>query len=78
MRTTLDIDAPVLADLKRLKEREGKSLGRLASDLLAKALAEHRQPRSAARSRWHSQPMGLKIDILDKEALYEILDRDGR
>lgn len=78
MRTTLDIDDPVLADLKRLQEREGKSLGRLASDLLAKALAEYRQPARTTRVRWHSRPMGLKIDILDKEALYEILDRDGR
>jgi len=78
MRTTIDIDGPVLVELKRLQQLEGKSLGRLASDLLAKALADQRQPRRKARARWHSQPMGLKIDILDKEALYEILDRDGR
>ena len=39
MRTTLDLDAPVLNGLKRLQQREGQSLGRLASDLLATALA---------------------------------------
>ena len=43
MRTTLDIDDPVLKDLKRLQQRQGKSLGRLASDLLALALTETRK-----------------------------------
>jgi hypothetical protein len=33
MRTTLDIDDPVLKEIKRLQRREGKSLGRLVSDL---------------------------------------------
>ena len=28
MRTTLDIDDPVLRELKRLQAKEGKSLGR--------------------------------------------------
>ena len=37
MRTTLDIDDPVLRELKELQTREGKSLGRLVSDLLARA-----------------------------------------
>lgn len=40
MRTTLDIDDPVLHELKRLRAKEGKSLSRLASDLLARALKE--------------------------------------
>ena len=40
MRTTLDIDDPIVRELKRLREKEGKSLGRLASDLLARALKE--------------------------------------
>jgi len=40
MRTTLDIDGPILSELKALQEQEGKSLGRLVSDLLARALKE--------------------------------------
>lgn len=78
MRTTLDIDAPVLADLKRLQQREGKSLGRLVSDLLAAALAENRAPKEKKPFRWHSQRCGLLVDPVDKAALYEVLDRDGR
>ena len=32
MRTTLDIDDPVLQELKKFQTKEGKSLGRLVSD----------------------------------------------
>ena len=39
MRTTLDIDGPVLHELKQRQTKEGKSLGRLVSDLLARALS---------------------------------------
>ena len=75
MRTTLDIDDPILADLKRLQKREGKSLGRLVSDLLAQSLAA---PRTSARKapalKWITQPMGARIDLSDREALLDAMD----
>ena len=40
MRTTVDIDDPILAELKRLQKRDGRSLGRLVSDLLLQSLAQ--------------------------------------
>ena len=43
-RTTLDIDTPILRDLKRLQTREGKSLGRLASDLLGAGVRTRERP----------------------------------
>ena len=49
MRTTIDIDAPVLDELKRLQQLEGQSLGRLASDLLATAMAQARSREQAPR-----------------------------
>jgi hypothetical protein len=39
MRTTLDIDDPILKQLKDFQARDGRSLGRLVSDLLAQALS---------------------------------------
>ena len=42
MRTTIDIDTPLLDELRTLGQQEGKSLGRLGSDLLATALATRR------------------------------------
>lgn len=47
MRTTLDIDPPVLETLKELSRREGRSAGAVASDLIRRALSG-------------SQPMGVR------------------
>ncbi len=79
MRITLDIDDPILADLKRLQRREGKSLGRLVSDHLAHSLAA---PRTAARKppalKWITQPMGARIDLSDREAPLRAMDEPLR
>jgi hypothetical protein len=72
-RTTLDIDGPILQDLKRLQRREGKSLGRLASDLLASALGR-RTAEVKPSFQWSSRPMAARVDLADKEAVYSALD----
>lgn len=40
MRTTLDIDDPVLDAVKEIARREGRSAGSIASDLIRRALAQ--------------------------------------
>lgn len=40
MRTTLDIDPPVLDAVKELARREGRSAGAVASDLMRRALSQ--------------------------------------
>lgn len=78
MRTTIDIDDPVLKDLKRLQRREGKSLGRLASDLLAAALADARKREPQPEVfEWLSRPMGARVDLADRDALLDALDDRG-
>ncbi|HWB71030.1 MAG TPA: hypothetical protein VG452_02350 [Egibacteraceae bacterium] len=74
-RTTLNIDASVLRELKRLQRREGKSLGQLVSELLVRALAEDRTADSTEPFRWLSQPMRAQVDLDDKDALQSVLDR---
>jgi hypothetical protein len=74
VRTTLDIDDPVLKELKRRQRAEGKSLGKLASELLARALAEHDNDAGPARFNWVSRDMGARVDLADKEALYQAMD----
>jgi len=77
-RTTIDIDTPLLEDLKRIQAREGKSLGRIVSDLLSDAIARHRTPlRRPARLKWASRDMGAKVDLDDREAVAAALD-EGR
>jgi hypothetical protein len=79
-RTTIDIDAPILRDLKRRQKREGKSLGRLVSDLLAQALHQSKVDQVSSSSfRWISRSMRAQIDLADKDAVHGMLDRqDGR
>ena len=75
MRTTLDIDAPVLRELKQLQKRERKTLGRLVSDLLADALGRRRTKLvKMAAFRWTTRAMRPKLDITDKDTLYAALD----
>jgi hypothetical protein len=74
-RTTLDIDTPVLKDLKRLQRDQKKSLGRLVSDLLMQALAAQRRARRPAPAfSWHSQDMTARVDISDRDTLYDVMD----
>ncbi len=77
MRTTVDIDDPVLKDLKKIQQKEGKSLGRLISDLLAQALGERKSTKSPTRPpQWISKAMGARIDLADREALYAAMEQE--
>ena len=76
MRTTIDIDTPVLDDLKRLQRRERQSLGRLASDLLATAMAQARssEPMQHPAFAWLARPMGARVDLADRDAVLDAMD----
>lgn len=75
MRTTIDIDDPVLRDLKRLQRREGVTLGRLVSDLLAAALADTRNRAAEPPPfAWTSRKMGARVDLADRDALLDAMD----
>ena len=74
-RTTLDLDARVLRELKRLKRTNGRSIGQIASELLAAAL--HQEPSASppdAGFRWRSTRMGARVDLEDKEAIARALE----
>lgn len=74
-RTTVDIDGPVLDDLKRIQKREGKSLGRTVSDLLAEAIGRYgKKDRKATKLHWTSRPMRARVDLEDKEAVRAAAD----
>ena len=74
-RTTVDIEASVLRELKRLQKREGKSLGQLISELVAAALAgEEEVPEESRPFQWTSRPMRARVDLEDKEAVRAALD----
>jgi hypothetical protein len=78
MRTTLDIDDPILREVKALHEREGRSMGAVVSELLAEALTRRRSSRARPSFRWTSRDMKALLDLSDKEAVYAALDADRR
>ena len=76
MRTTIDLEAPVLEELKRVQQEEGVSLGKLASRLLADAL-DFRRKKTAKPSKlsWNTGRMGALVDLTDKDAVYRVMDQ---
>jgi hypothetical protein len=74
MRTTIDIDDPILREVKAIHEREGRSMGAVVSELLAEALVSRRPERAKPSFRWTSRPMKALVDLNDKDAVYAALD----
>jgi hypothetical protein len=75
-RTTLDLDPAILRELRRRSERQGKSMGRVASELLARAVADSAD-LPAPEFLWTSAPLGpALVDLEDKEAVRRALDTE--
>ena len=75
-RTTLDLDPSVLRDLRRRSRDQGKSMGQVASELLARSLREgDGRPAGGAQLGWISRDLGRpRVDLEDKEAVRSVLD----
>jgi hypothetical protein len=65
----------VLAELRRRAQRERKSMGRLASELLAQQLTADQQDARIEPMRWTRRDPGIpRVDLADKEARNARLD----
>jgi hypothetical protein len=74
-RTTINLDPAVVRELKRRGTREGKTMGQVASELLARVIADARLD-PAPEFRWTAARLGPpKVDLEDKEAVRRTLDR---
>lgn len=74
-RTTLNLDPSVMHELRQRSRRERKSIGELASQLLARGLREERRPDVPPFS-WVSRDLGEPaVNLEDKDALNALLDR---
>lgn len=76
MRTTVDIDDPILREVKALQEKEGRSMSAVVSELLADALARRRAAQTRPVFRWTSRPMKALVDLTDKDAVYAALEAE--
>ena len=76
-RTTIDLDPTILRELRRRGANEGKSMGQVASELLARAVAEPAD-LPAPDFTWTVADLGLPlVDLEDPEALRRALDAPG-
>ena len=73
-RTTINIDDPILKEIKALQKKEGRSIGKIISELLADALAQRKVPKETPKLQWISRPMHVLVDLSDKDEVYAILD----
>ncbi|HVC76762.1 MAG TPA: hypothetical protein VND96_09625 [Candidatus Micrarchaeaceae archaeon] len=76
MRTTIDLDPTVIKELKRRSRGVGKSMGQLASELLATSLRQNDgRPADGAGFEWIAKDLGRPlVDLEDKEAVRALLD----
>ena len=73
-RTTIDLDPAVLGELKRRGAREGKTMGQVASELLARAVAEDPDVPGPDFA-WRTGSLGTPLlDLEDREAVRRALD----
>ena len=62
-RTTIDIETPILTEVKNLQRQDGRSIGRIVSQLLAEALAQRKNKANASRSKWRSLRLAEAVKI---------------
>ncbi len=73
-RTTLDLDPAILRELRRRGASEGKSMGQVASELLANAVAEGADAAPPPFT-WLVSDLGIPmVDLEDPEAMHRALD----
>lgn len=74
-RTTIDLDLAVLRELRRRAAGEGKSMGQVASELLAQAVANSTD-LPAPEFTWTSADLGSPlVDLEDPEAVRRAMNR---
>jgi len=75
VKTTIDIDPTVLAELKERGRREGKSVGVLASELLTELLAPRLTvtAKPGAELTWCTSDMGPLVDLGSKDRVRDML-----
>jgi hypothetical protein len=77
MRTTIDLDPSVLRELKHRSARSGKSMGQVASELLARSLDEPTGKPVDSPFRWIAKDLGVpRVDLEDKESVRAALESD--
>jgi hypothetical protein len=73
-RTTLDIDEPVLRELKKKAVAEGRTLQSVANDLLKWGLRAQTLPSFSLRMQGWAADLQPGVDILDRDSLFDVMN----
>jgi hypothetical protein len=73
MKTTLNIDDNVMAELKREAARQGRTMSEMVETAL-RLLLRSRPKRGGLEPLPTFRSGGLLVDIADREALYRAMD----
>lgn len=74
MKTTLNIDDAVMAQLKREAARQGRTMSELVESALRSALRGARRKREALDPLPTFSSGGALVDIADRDALYHAME----
>lgn len=74
MKTTLNIDDAVMQRLKQEAARQGRTMSELVEAAI-RTLLEERPPQAELPSLPAFDGGGARVDISDREALYQIMER---
>jgi len=73
MKTTLNIDDTIMAELKREAARQGRTMSELVESALRLLLCSHRRrEKLVGLPTFHSG--GTFVDIADRSALYQAME----
>ena len=73
MKLTLNLDATVIAELKREAARQGRTMSELVETALCLLLRSQRQHQPMATlPKFHSG--GAQVDVADRDALYQAME----
>ena len=74
MKTTLNIDETVFAELKREATRQGRTMSELVEMALRLMLSSERSRRDAIPDLPKFHGGGSLVDIADRDALYQAME----
>lgn len=78
MRTTLDIDDDVLQAAKELAQREGRTAGRVVSELARRGLTSQGVKSRASRSSRGGVPvLPSRGEVVTLEKVRRLMDQEG-
>ena len=74
MKTTLNIDDNVMAELKREAARQGRTMSELVESALRLLLRSQRKRQKAIVDLPTFRSGGTLVDIADRDALYQAME----